>query len=318
MMVPQFGFAAASKSLFLLFFLISLLLLGSVPLTQSDSVEEHTSSLDEQTCANNIMSAAVLVVGATGATGKHVVHQLLSQGHKVKVIVRSKDRMLEAVNGIDEKKQFTADNPLLTITEASLLDLSDDELQNQVNNVHAVVSCLGHNMDFKGIWGHPRRLVTDATQRLTTAIKTASNKDSSCGPKKFVLMGSDGVANPAGTDNMRPWSERTIMFLLRHLIPPHADNEQAAELLFQSYPADSSPLEWTVVRPTDLVDGPVTTYQLKDKPVGSLFGSGIATRSNVAACMVDMIRNDKLWHQYKFQMPVLVDETKEEETTQTQ
>jgi hypothetical protein len=52
-------------------------------------------------------------------------------------------------------------NPNLTLTEASLLDLTDDELAGQPKDCDAVVSCLGHVMDFDGIFGEPRRLCTD-------------------------------------------------------------------------------------------------------------------------------------------------------------
>ena len=49
--------------------------------------------------------------------------------------------------------------------------MSDDELREQVQGCDAVASCLGHNLTFKGIFGHPRRLVADATRRLCQAIK---------------------------------------------------------------------------------------------------------------------------------------------------
>jgi hypothetical protein len=135
---------------------------------------------------------------------------------------------------------------------------------------------------------------------------SAMEKSQTFQPKKLILMNSNGVIHPAGSDDPRTRSDRFLLFLLHHLIPPHADNEEAATLLY-NLPKSSS-IQWCVVRPTDLIDGPVSDYQLLDKPVGSLFGSpGIATRANVAKCMVDMITNEKLWEQNKFQMPVLHD-----------
>jgi len=240
------------------------------------------------------MSTSVLVVGATGATGKHVVQQLLDKGQKVKVIVRSKQRMLDALKQSYDKEH-------LVVTEASLLDLSDKELQNQVHDTRAVVSCLGHNGDFQGIFGHPRCLVTDAAQRLTSAMRASSS-----GPtKKFILMGSGAVDNPSGTDDKRSFSERCILFLLRHLIPPHKDNELAAAYM-HSLGKDSG-IEWAVVRPIGLIDGEVSKYTLYDKTIERLFGGGVATRANVAKCMVDLIVDKPMWQKYKFQMPVLHD-----------
>lgn len=237
----------------------------------------------------------VLVVGATGATGKHVVQQLLDKGHTVKAVVRSKERM-EGLLSSDASKY----GERLSLTEASLLDLTDDELKALVEGTNAVVSCLGHTMDFKGLWGKPRRLVTDATKRLTGAI-TAKEPSS-----KFILMGSNGVANPNGQDDKRPALERALLWTLRYTIPPHADNEQAAQYVYNL--GTEANLVWSVVRPSDLIDGPVTEYDLETKPRPGLFSPGSpATRSNVADCMVNMILNDSVWEQWKFKMPCLYD-----------
>lgn len=261
----------------------------------------------------------ILVVGATGATGKHVVRQLLQQGKQVRVIVRSKERMMDALKNADGKQELLSNDIVeknLIVKEASLLDLSDEELQEQVQGVQAVVSCLGHNMDMKGIFDKPRRLVTDAVRKLTTAMEKTTTNITPQKPK-FILMGSDGVANPAGTDDKRSFVERALLCILRQLIPPHADNEDAAAYLY-NYNRDSSgkKVEWCVVRPTDLIDSDVVgKYVLYDKPKGSLFGSGSASRINVAKTMVDLIIGPKMWEQYKFTLPVMYDDDEEGETS---
>ena len=243
-----------------------------------------------------------LVVGATGATGKWVVKLLLDQGHNVKVVVRSKERMLAALQELSEDDTTTPLDHLST-TEASLLDLSDDQLQEQVKDCDAVVSCLGHNMDFKGLWGQPRKLVTDATMRLTAAMAATASPTKRA---KFILMGSDGVANPSGQDDKRTFGERIVLSLLRLLVPPHVDNEGAAAYVHSL--GTSGTVEWSVVRPTDLIDGkPTGKFQLFDKPQGGLFGAGQATRSHVAQCMVELITYEDKWNDYKFKMPVLHD-----------
>ncbi|KAL9183231.1 hypothetical protein ACHAXT_005018 [Thalassiosira profunda] len=244
-----------------------------------------------------------LVVGATGATGKHVVLQLLQQSQNVRAIVRSKQRLLDLIDEVEPKSsaEFAT---RLDVTEASLLDLSEEELQKATSGCDAVVSCLGHNITFKGVYGKPRRLVADATQKLCEAIE-ANHKDKPSDGKstKFILMGSDGVASPAGGDDKRSFGERSVIFLCRHLLPPHRDNEMAADYIFTK--TDNPALEWTVVRPTDLIDGAATKYELFDKPQGSLFGAGEATRANVAKCMTDMILTEKLWDEWKFKFPVI-------------
>ena len=102
----------------------------------------------------------VLVVGATGMTGRALVEQLLSKGHKVRAIARSPHKLPAKV----------LEHPNATVIEASVLDLTDEEMAEHVKDCDAVVSCLGHVMDFKGLFGEPKNLVTDATRRLCKAI----------------------------------------------------------------------------------------------------------------------------------------------------
>ncbi|MHA1189950.1 MAG: NAD(P)H-binding protein, partial [Alphaproteobacteria bacterium] len=65
----------------------------------------------------------ILVVGATGMTGRLLVQQLLGRGHRVRVIVRSPDKLPDDV----------ANNPKLTLTRAAVLDLTDAQMKDQVN-----------------------------------------------------------------------------------------------------------------------------------------------------------------------------------------
>jgi hypothetical protein len=46
--------------------------------------------------------------------------------------------------------------------EADLLSLGEEDLLAQVRGCDAVISCLGHTINLKGIFGPPRDLVTRA------------------------------------------------------------------------------------------------------------------------------------------------------------
>jgi len=157
-----------------------------------------------------------LVVGASGATGRLLVEQLLNRGQNVKVVVRSLEKLPEVVKNHEN----------LSIIHASILDLSDDEMAQHINGCDAVASCLGHNISLKGIFGHPRRLVTDATRRLCTAIK--ANKLET--PVKFVLMNTVGNRNRDLNEHIS-FVEKCIIGLFRLLVPPQLDNEKAADYL---------------------------------------------------------------------------------------
>ena len=180
-----------------------------------------------------------LVVGASGATGRLLVEQLLDRGQHVKVIVRSPDKLPDDLKNHDH----------LFVIRASVLNPSDAEMSQHVNGCAAVASCLGHELSLKGIYGHPRRLVTDATRRLCNAIK--ANKSEM--PIKFVLMNTAGNSN---RDLHEPISfgQRFVIGLLRLLLPPHVDNEKAADYLRTDIGHNNDAIEWTAV-PPDLVRG---------------------------------------------------------------
>lgn len=233
-----------------------------------------------------------LVVGASGATGRLLVQQLLERGEDVRIIVRSTVSLPVELKSCDN----------LTITEASLLDLSDDELAEHVKGCRAVASCLGHNLSFKGIFGPPYRLVTDATRRLCTAIK-ANNPE---GVTKFVLMNTTGNRN---RDLAEPisFAQKCVIGLLRVMLPPHVDNEQAADYLRTNIGQTDALIEWAAVRPDTLTnEDEVTEYAVYPSPIRSaIFDAGKTSRINVGHFMAELITDAELWNQWKVQMPVI-------------
>jgi len=234
----------------------------------------------------------ILVVGATGATGRWLVKQLLDRGHAVKVIVRSPNSLPETIRQHER----------LTVIQASLLDLAAGALAEHVQGIDAVASCLGHNLSFKGIYGHPRRLVTEATRRLCTAIK--ANRPEK--PVKFVLMNTVGNRN---RDLQEPisFAQHLVIGLLRLMLPPHVDNEQAADYLRTQIGQHDKLIEWAAVRPDSLLDeNEVTAYDIYPSPIRSaIFDPGKTSRINVAHLMAELITDDETWQQWKGQMPVI-------------
>ena len=164
-----------------------------------------------------------------------------------------------------------------------------------------MVSCLGHVISFKGIFGAPRKLCTDATRRLCAAIE--SNRPTS--PAKFILMNTVGVPNP-DLHEKRSWFERGVLTLLRWLIPPHNDNETAAQHLHETVGKQSEYLEWCSVRPDSLINAEVSPYDVTESPVTGLFTGRPTTRSNVAGFMTQLIEDEALWDTWKFKMPVIM------------
>ena len=171
----------------------------------------------------------ILIVGASGATGRLLVADLLGHGHAVKAVVRSADGLPEAVRR----------HAGLTIVEASVLDLSDAEMAAHVRGCDAVASCLGHNLTFRGLFGAPRRLVTEATRRLCDAIRSNAPDE----PVRFVLMNTTGNRN-RDLDERISLGQKCVIALLRLFLPPHADNEEAADHLRAKIGRSDPAVEW--------------------------------------------------------------------------
>lgn len=237
-----------------------------------------------------------LVVGATGATGRLLVTQLLDRGQHVRAIVRAPEKLPDVLRRHDR----------ISIVHASVLALSDAELIRHVTGCDAVASCLGHTLSLTGMYGHPRALVTDATRRLCQAIKAAEPP----APVKFVLMNSAGNSN---RDLAEPVSRphRAVILLLRALVPPHLDNERAADYLRVTIGQDDGTIEWVAVRPDGLRnDDRVTAYEVHPSPTRSaIFDAGTTSRINVAHFMAELITDDALWNTWRGRMPVLYDTT---------
>ena len=238
----------------------------------------------------------ILVVGGSGATGRLLVEQLLNRDQKVIIIVRSDESLPESVKN----------HKNLEIVKASLLDLSDSELVKQVKGIDAIASCLGHNITFKGMFGHPRKLVTDATRRLCEAVK-ANNPNKIV---KFVLMNTTANSN---RDIQEPisFAGKVVMGLIRLLLPPQSDNEKAADYLRINIGQSDDKIEWSAVRPDGLTnEDEVTEYDVYPSPIRSaIFDAGKTSRINVGHFMADLITDSEIWNKWKGQMPVIYNNT---------
>lgn len=233
-----------------------------------------------------------LVIGASGSTGRLLVRQLLNRGLNVRVVVRSPGRLPEDVRS----------HSSLSMIHATVLDLSDAEMAEHVHGCDAVASCLGHNLNLKGIFGRPRMLVTDATRRLCNAIK--ANRPVK--PVRFVLMNTAANSNRDIPERVS-LGQKCVIGLNRLLVPPHLDNERAADYLRLKIGQSDGMIEWAAVRPDTLIDeSEVSEYDVYSSPIRSaVFNAGKTSRINVANFMATLVADDDMWAKWRGQMPVI-------------
>jgi hypothetical protein len=233
-----------------------------------------------------------LVVGANGATGKQLVEQLLKMNQKIKVIVRSTGKIPASWKNNDQ----------ISIIEASISEISIEEMSNYVKDCQSVVSCLGHNLSLKGIFGKPRKLVTESIKLISNAIQINTPKK----PVRLVLMNTTANRNQDLNESISV-TEKLIMGLIRILIPPQTDNEKAADFLRKDVGQNNKSIEWVAVRPDTLInENLVSNYALYASPTRSaLFNPGKSSRINVGNFMAKLLIENELWNKWKGKMPVI-------------
>ena len=103
------------------------------------------------------------------------------------------------------------------------------------------------------------------------------------------------------------FGQKCVIGLLRLLLPPHVDNENAADYLRTQIGQNNKFIEWAAVRPDNLInEDHVTDYEIHPSPIRSaIFDAGKTSRINVGNFMANLISNTVLWNMWKGQMPVI-------------
>ena len=186
--------------------------------------------------------------------------------------------------------------------EASITEMPDRDLAPLLEQCDAVLSCLGHNLSFKGIFGQPRRLVTQAIAKICRVIESTGSDRKI----KVVIMNTTGNSN-RDIPEKPPLSQRFVVAILRILLPPHVDNEQAADYLRVEIGQNHPRIEWAAVRPDGLIDeSEVTAFQLHASPTrNAIFDAGSTSRINVAHFMASLVDDPELWATWCGRMPVI-------------
>lgn len=197
----------------------------------------------------------IVIFGSSGETGKALVRQALQRGHEVNAFAR---RPVDV--GIDD--------PRLHHVEGNVLDLTS--VRRAVEGVDAAVSVLGVRM------GQP----PSTTRSVGTAIIVSALTDA--GVRRFVTCSTVGAGAHLKT---LPWPARL-------LLPRIVGAWRLEEAGRQEDIVRSSGLDWTVLRPSRLVDGSATgTYRIEEDLVAG-FGAKL-TRGDLAAALLDEVESGR-------------------------
>ena len=238
----------------------------------------------------------VLVVGASGATGRHVVQLLSASNVNVRILVRDRSKLPLPLKSHER----------VTVYEGAILDIEDNKLRSLVDGCSAIVSCLGHNLTLDGIFGEPRRLCYEATKRLCEAVQSTKSSASAPPTCRFILMNTVGAQDLTNPDERVPWPQFLVVSMIRCMLPPHADNEQAAAYLRNTV-GNNPAIEWCIVRPDGLLDEEeVSEYTITDSPsTDVIFDSLSVSRISVAHFMAALARGGPEWDKHKYKSPCI-------------
>jgi hypothetical protein len=136
--------------------------------------------------------------------------------------------------------------------------MSDSQLLPLLKDCDAVISCLGHNLNFQGMFGEPKCLVTNTIEKISRVIELLKPENK----VKVILMNTIDNSN-RNIPEKPPLSQRCVISILRLLLPPHVDNEQAADFLRTDIGLSHLYIEWVAVRPDSLTDeSEVSEYEI--------------------------------------------------------
>jgi putative NADH-flavin reductase len=186
----------------------------------------------------------LLIIGATGGTGRHLLANALQQGHDVTVFVRHPDRITEK-------------SDRLRVVTGSLPD-DHAALRTAMVGQEAVISALGVGGSLKS--GH---LIARSMPVLVSAMESQ-------GVRRLIVMSGYGVGV---TYRDMPFIPRMmIQFVLKDL---YADKAAGEEVIF------GSGLDWTIAYASTLTNGPRSgVYRVGERL--SLSGLPKISRADVA------------------------------------
>jgi uncharacterized protein YbjT (DUF2867 family) len=199
--------------------------------------------------ADQSRSMNLLIVGATGGTGRQLVSQALERGHRVTALVRRPPR--------------AEGRPGLTTIVGNVLDPAS--LDRAVRGQEAVVSALGHKR-----WLGPSRILSEGTRNLVAAMGRH-------GVRRLVCETALGISDA--------WWQLGLYYTLfvRPVILPFYFRDKVR----QEAVIRASDLEWTIVRPGVLTNGPKRGRYRHGPRVGHWLWTVRISRADVAAFMLD-------------------------------
>ncbi|HAC65753.1 MAG TPA: epimerase [Cyanothece sp. UBA12306] len=201
----------------------------------------------------------IVIFGATGTIGRHIVAQALEQGHLCTAFSRHPEKLdLKDAN--------------LRLVQGDVMDYQ--AVEQAVKGQDAVVCVLGSGKKLTGT------IRSEGTQQIIRAMEKT-------GVRRFICQSTLGAGDSWNNLNFY-WKYLMFGFILRKVFVDH----QLQELMVKQ-----SDLDWTIVRPGAFIDGDRTGQYRHGFPPNDRTAKLKISRADVADFILSQLVNDSYWHQ---------------------
>jgi len=197
----------------------------------------------------------VLIVGATGGTGRQLVAHALARGLTVTAFVRN-------------PSSLPLDHPYLTVIQGDVLDYPSVDVA--MRGQEGVLCALGHRRFF-----YPTRILSEGTRNLLRAMETH-------GVRRLVCETSLGIGDSAGRMGLY-----YTLFVIPIILPFYFWDKTRQERAIAK-----SAMEWVIVRPGVLTNGAERGSYRYGRHVGSFLWTVRVSRADVAEFMLNQLAGD--------------------------
>lgn len=181
--------------------------------------------------------------------------QALARGHRVTALAR-------------RPAKLPLRHDRLTVARGDVLDYPSVEAA--VRGQEAVLSALGHKR-----WFYPNRILSEGTGNIVRAME-------SLGVRRFICETSLGVGDSRGRMGLA-----YTLFVVPFVLPFYYLDKSRQERLVRA-----SSLDWVIVRPGVLTNGPKRGVYRHGPGVGSWIRTVRISRADVADFMLSQITDD--------------------------
>lgn len=190
----------------------------------------------------------LLIFGSTGGTGRELVKQALDQDHEISAFARSPEKLDDIAHAN------------LEVVRGDVLDLNG--VENAVAGHDAVLCAIGAGAGRTTLREEGTRNVVQAMEKT--------------GVRRLICLSSLGVGE----------SRANLSFFTKYVIVPVFLRHAFADHERQEAVVKESSLDWTIVRPPHLKDGPRTGEYRHGFPTTDKDIEGKISRADVADFMV--------------------------------